>query len=125
MTFAQLVAALGDLAVDPAAVVGDGAHPVSGVAYDSRAVEPGHVFVALKGLKHDGLQFVPQAIARGAAVVVSEEPRAADAATPWIRVRDGRLALARLGAAMHGHPSREIPVVGVTGTNFERTIYAL
>lgn len=121
MTSAQLVAALGDLVVESASAEAAGARPISGVAYDSRAVEPGQVFVALKGLKHDGLQFVPQAVTRGAAIVVSEEPPTAGVPTPWIRVRDGRLALARLGAAVHGHPSREIPVVGVTGTNGKTT----
>ncbi len=118
MTPREVTAALGDLVVSadvPAMLA------VTGVAYDSRRVVPGTAFVALKGLKADGLDFVPQAIAKGASVVVSEQARPAGTAVPWIVVRDGRLSLALLGAAVHGHPSREMPVVGVTGTNGKTT----
>ena len=68
MTLADVTSALGDLvvAVDAADVT------VSSVAYDSRRVSTGAVFVALKGLKADGLDFVPQALAQGASLVVSE-----------------------------------------------------
>ena len=66
---------LGDLVVatDPA---GDRGRAVTGVAYDSRLVRPGAAFVALKGLKADGLDFVPEAVARGAGVVVKRR-------VPW------------------------------------------
>ena len=84
-------------------------------------MSPGAAFVAIRGEKADGVDFVPQAVARGAALVVAEAPSPAGAAVPWVQVRDGRLALALLGAAVAGHPSREIPVVGVTGTNGKTT----
>jgi UDP-N-acetylmuramoyl-L-alanyl-D-glutamate--2,6-diaminopimelate ligase len=118
VTLDDVVAALGTLVV---AVDGDRAAPTTGIAYDSRRVVPGTVFVALKGLKADGLDFVPQAVTLGASVVVSEQPRPASVQVPWVVVRDGRLSLALLGAAVHRHPSREIPVVGVTGTNGKTT----
>ena len=90
--------------------------------YDSRRVRPGAAFVAVRGEKADGVDFVPQALAAGA---VARRRRSslppADATGPWIQVRDGRLALALLGAEVAGHPSREIPVVGVTGTNGKTT----
>ncbi|MEP7117558.1 MAG: UDP-N-acetylmuramoyl-L-alanyl-D-glutamate--2,6-diaminopimelate ligase [Acidobacteriota bacterium] len=91
------------------------------VTCDSRHAVPGGVFVALRGLKADGLDFVPGAVANGATLIVSETPRPAQLSVPWLTVSDGRLALALLGAAVHGHPSREIPVVGVTGTNGKTT----
>jgi len=119
VTLPEVATALGDLVVSttPAAV----GTALRGVAYDSRQVTPGAVFVALRGLKADGLDFVPQALARGAGAVVTEAARPDGVTAPWIVVRDGRLALARLGAAVHGHPSREFPVIGVTGTNGKTT----
>ena len=81
----------------------------------------GAAFVAVRGEKADGADFVPQALARGAALIVAERPPAGEVEVPWVQVRDGRLALALLGAEVAGHPSREIPVVGVTGTNGKTT----
>ncbi len=117
MTLPDVTSALGDLVV----AVDAGEVTVSSVAYDSRRVSTGAVFVALKGLKADGLDFVPQALALGASLIVSEQARPAGMAVPWVTVRDGRTALAVLGAAIHGHPSREMPVVGITGTNGKTT----
>jgi UDP-N-acetylmuramoyl-L-alanyl-D-glutamate--2,6-diaminopimelate ligase len=93
--------------------------PCAGVTHDSRQVRPGMVFVALRGLKADGAQFAPQAIAAGAAAVVSESDGSAP--VPWITVKDARLALALLAAEYSGQPSRQMQVVGVTGTNGKTT----
>ena len=119
MTTRDALDALGGLVrasdgLDPAAAV-------TAVTCDSRRVARGGIFVALQGLKADGVAFVPEATANGASLIVSESPRPAHLAAPWITVSDGRLALALLGAAVHGHPSREIPVIGVTGTNGKTT----
>ena len=92
---------------------------VVGVTHDSREVKPGVIFVALRGLKLDGAAFVPAAVAAGAAVIVSEQPLTAR--VPTIVVRDARLALAYLAAEFYGHPSRQMQVVGVTGTNGKTT----
>ena len=94
---------------------------VTGIAYDSRAVKPGHVFVALKGLHADGVSFARQAIERGAIAIVSELPAPPDVALSWTTVRDARLALALLAAAFYHHPSAEMQVVGITGTNGKTT----
>ncbi|MFP5378946.1 MAG: UDP-N-acetylmuramoyl-L-alanyl-D-glutamate--2,6-diaminopimelate ligase, partial [Vicinamibacteria bacterium] len=94
---------------------------VASIAYDSRRVVPGSVFVALKGQKADGVAFAHQAIARGASAVVAEDPRPEGATGAWIHVRDARLAVALLGDAFYGHPSGEMQVVGVTGTNGKTT----
>jgi len=95
---------------------------VSGIAYDSRTVKPGDIFVALKGQHADGTAFVRQAIERGALAIVSEEPAPPDVHVPWVSVGDARLALAVIAGAFHRHPSREMQVVGITGTNGKTTI---
>ncbi len=96
-------------------------HPVneeaSGLAYDSRRVKSGNLFVALKGEKTDGNIFVDQAVARGAAIVVSEMPPPALLDRRWIQVRNGRQALARMSANFFGHPTRKLDLIGITGTN--------
>jgi UDP-N-acetylmuramoyl-L-alanyl-D-glutamate--2,6-diaminopimelate ligase len=93
----------------------------TGVTHDSRRVTPGTVFVALRGLKMDGAAFAPQAIAAGAAAIVSESAAQGPGAVPWITVPDARLALAYLAAEFNGHPSRQMQVVGITGTNGKTT----
>jgi UDP-N-acetylmuramoyl-L-alanyl-D-glutamate--2,6-diaminopimelate ligase len=98
-----------------------GAAAVGRVRYDSRRVEPGDVFVAIAGRHADGTKFAADAIARGAVAVVSELPAPAAAAAAWATVTDARLALARLADAVAGHPSGELRVVGVTGTNGKTT----
>jgi UDP-N-acetylmuramoyl-L-alanyl-D-glutamate--2,6-diaminopimelate ligase len=94
---------------------------VTGMAYDSRAVQPGNVFVALTGLHTDGALFVHQAIERGATAVVSEHPPLTGLGVPWTVVADARLALARLADVFYQHPSGEMQVVGITGTNGKTT----
>lgn len=94
---------------------------VTGIAYDSRRVEAGNVFVALRGQHADGTTFVSEAIARGAVVVVSQDPAPPSPAGTWTQVSDARLALACLAAVFHGDPSRKMNVVGITGTNGKTT----
>ena len=93
----------------------------SGIAYDSRRVSPGMVFVAVHGLKTDGIQFVSQAIAAGAAAIVAEQPAPSPSVVPWVVVTSARLALALLAAEFFEHPSRAMRVVGITGTNGKTT----
>jgi UDP-N-acetylmuramoyl-L-alanyl-D-glutamate--2,6-diaminopimelate ligase len=100
---------------------GDPARVVGGLAYDSRRVGPGSVFVAIRGFTTDGHLFLRDAVDRGAAAVVVEDPDLVPAGVPWVRVADTRLALARLSALFYGHPDRAFPVVGVTGTNGKTT----
>jgi UDP-N-acetylmuramoyl-L-alanyl-D-glutamate--2,6-diaminopimelate ligase len=123
MTWAHLRSALGASAFTETArsARSESDVTITGVAYDSRMVEPGAVFVALKGARADGTVFARQAIERGAAAIVSEQPEPSGAAVPWVVVPDARLALARLAAAYFGHPSTEMQVVGITGTNGKTT----
>lgn len=90
--------------------------PVTGIAFDSRAVRPGELFVAVPGFKRDGRDFVPQAVARGAVAVASEAPVPSCVAAR-IEVDNARAALADFAATFYGHPSRELTLVGVTGTD--------
>lgn len=104
---------------------GPGARTVAGLVYDSRRVQPGEVFVALKGLRSDGHDHLPQAIAQGAAALVVDAAWASENATdfgvPVFHAADTREALAWLAAEHYGHASRAMEVVGVTGTNGKTT----
>src|SRR5882757_9916504 len=96
--------------------------PVAGVEYDSRRMGPGKVFVAMKGETSDGNRFIDQAIAAGAAAIVTdsaaETPRAGVA---WAQVVHGRRALARLSANFYKRPAERIANTGITGTNGKST----
>ena len=94
---------------------------ISGITLDSRQVAAGFVFVAIRGLKMDGNRFVPDAIAQGAAAIVSALPGDAYPGTTWIQVADEREALAMLSANLYEHPARKLHAIGVTGTNGKTT----
>ena len=100
---------------------GDMGAGITGITLDSRQVLPGFVFVAIRGLKMDGNRFVPDAIARGAAAIVSALPGEVYPATAWIQVPEEREALAVMAANFHGHPARRLHSIGVTGTNGKTT----
>lgn len=92
-----------------------------GLAYDSRQVGPGFVFFAIKGFKHDGHDYISDAVDRGAVAVVVERDVAVPAGIRSFKVRDVREALALSAARFFGHPGRQLRVVGVTGTNGKTT----
>jgi UDP-N-acetylmuramoyl-L-alanyl-D-glutamate--2,6-diaminopimelate ligase len=95
---------------------GDPSARIVGIAFDSRRVRPGELFVAVPGLKRDGREFVPQAVAHGAVAVASEAP-VPDGPFSRVEVAAARPALAGLAAAFYQHPSRRLTLVGVTGTD--------
>jgi UDP-N-acetylmuramoyl-L-alanyl-D-glutamate--2,6-diaminopimelate ligase len=94
---------------------------VTGIAFDSRRVQPGELFVAIPGFKRDGREFIEQAVERGAAAVASEAPVPDVPTLARIEVASARAALADLAAAFYGHPSRQLALVGVTGTDGKTT----
>jgi UDP-N-acetylmuramoyl-L-alanyl-D-glutamate--2,6-diaminopimelate ligase len=95
---------------------------VTGVAYDSRKVLAGNLFVAVPGLKQDGRRYLGEALDRGAAAVVVEgDDPLAGSSTARVVVPSAREALARLADAFFAHPSRTLTVVGITGTNGKTT----
>ena len=105
-----------------ARILGDQDATVEGIAYDSRLVGPGDLFVALPGFHADGSSFIPDAVRRGAAAVVTQNPAAPiPEGTTRVQVPDARRALTDLSAAFYGYPARQLRVVGVTGTDGKTT----
>ncbi len=100
---------------------------VTAIVADSREVSAGACFVAIRGVNVDGHRFIPQALDAGASVIVGEDPpqEAWRARATYVRVPNSREALAHLAAAWHGHPSRHLLVVGVTGTDGKTTTSTL
>ncbi len=99
-----------------------GADGVEGVTHDSRLIEPGFAFVAIPGFKRDGAEFVSEALRRGATLVVAEhEIPGMPSSVPTAVVPDARGALAALACAVHGNPSEDMAVYGITGTNGKTT----
>ena len=92
---------------------------VSSLAYDNRSVTPGTLFFCVPGFTRDGHEFAPDAVARGAAALVVQ--RALELPVPQVRVADVRAAMAPAAAAFYGHPTRQLQVAGVTGTNGKTT----
>jgi UDP-N-acetylmuramoyl-L-alanyl-D-glutamate--2,6-diaminopimelate ligase len=94
---------------------------ISGLAYNSKAVRPGYLFAALPGAARNGLDFVAEALANGAAAVLSAWPKPPAVDAVWIQVADAREALALAAANFFGHPSEGMKVIGVTGTKGKTT----
>jgi UDP-N-acetylmuramoyl-L-alanyl-D-glutamate--2,6-diaminopimelate ligase len=95
------------------------------VRYDSRRVEPGDLFVCISGQMADGNDFIPEALRRGAAALLTDQAPLLPADAPEVAVvltADCRLALAQAAANLYGEPSRELHLVGVTGTNGKTTV---
>ena len=99
---------------------GDGTLTVCDVTHDSRQAAPGHLFVAIRGGRFDGHAYVGQAGERGARAALVE--RFIPGPLPQVRVADTRRALGPAAALVHGDPTRELEVVGVTGTNGKTTV---
>src|SRR5256885_8203408 len=95
---------------------------VAGIAYDSRRVTPGMLFVAIPGQNTDGHEYIQTALDRGAAAVVCERNGVIPPGATKIKVKDVRDALARLAAAFYENPSSKLKVIGVTGTNGKTTV---
>jgi UDP-N-acetylmuramoyl-L-alanyl-D-glutamate--2,6-diaminopimelate ligase len=100
---------------------GDQTAEVTDVSHDSRRAGPGSLFVAVRGELFDAHKFIPQVIAQGALGVISELDKPADFKGSWLRVRNIRRAMALAAAEAHRHPSRELQLVGITGTNGKTT----
>jgi UDP-N-acetylmuramoyl-L-alanyl-D-glutamate--2,6-diaminopimelate ligase len=105
-----------------ARVTGDPDVSIQGISYDSRLVKAGDLFVALPGFHQDGAAFIADAVRRGAAAVVTENPAATvPEGVSLVLVPGVRRALTDLSAAFFGYPGRDIRVVGVTGTDGKTT----
>jgi UDP-N-acetylmuramoyl-L-alanyl-D-glutamate--2,6-diaminopimelate ligase len=101
-------------------IVGSVDRPVENIAYDSRRVQRHTMFVALRGEKADGHQFIGHAIDKGASVIVAEREEK-DPRVTCLVVENTRTALADFSAAFYGHPARKLKLAAVTGTNGKTT----
>ncbi|MFN3372164.1 MAG: Mur ligase domain-containing protein, partial [Chloroflexus sp.] len=105
-------------------VIGDLSVPIRSLVYDSRRVEPGSLFVAIRGQHSDGHHFIFQALSRGAAALVVDQrywQGPAPAGVPVVVVADSRVVLAPLAAAFYDNPGRELITIGITGTKGKST----
>ena len=99
---------------------------ISALEYDSRRVESGSCFFAVRGTASDGHNFIPAAIERGASAIVCEElPADINEAVAYVVVEDTNVAMAAMAAAYYDHPTEELKLVGVTGTNGKTTTATL
>src|SRR5256886_11616969 len=113
---------LSDIArITGASLNGDSAVVVTDVTHDSRQAGKGSLFAAVRGELFDAHKFIPQVIKQGAAGVLSELERPADFTGAWIQVEYVRRAMALAAAEVHHYPSRELNLVGITGTNGKTT----
>ena len=96
---------------------------IEAVAYDSRKVTEGSLFVAITGFASDGNRFIPMALEKGAAVVVTAKKPAQD--VPYVLVDNDRYALAMIGTNFYGHPAKSMTMIGVTGTNGKTSVTLL
>ncbi|MFN8150126.1 MAG: UDP-N-acetylmuramoyl-L-alanyl-D-glutamate--2,6-diaminopimelate ligase [Solirubrobacterales bacterium] len=99
---------------------GDGSTEITDLAFDSSRVEPGTLFFCVRGMTSDGHRFAPDAVAAGAAALVVDH-ELGDLDVPQVLVEDTRRAMAPLAARFFGDPSRELRMVGITGTNGKTT----
>src|SRR5216684_741553 len=115
---------LEDLArgVPGAVIEGRGDAEVSGIAYDSRRVKTGDLFVAVTGIRADGHAFAADAVGAGAVAVAVERPVNLPPGTPVLKLPSTRSGLAEIAAEFYGRPSRHLYVAGVTGTDGKTTV---
>ncbi len=92
----------------------------TGIAYDSRKVTKGDLFISLVGRNFDGHEFIKDAISKGAVGAVVSKP--VDAKIPLLLVEDTRTSMASISAHFYGHPSEKLNIIGVTGTNGKSTV---
>ena len=88
---------------------------IAGISYDSRAVEPGQLFVAVTGFAADGHRFIPMAVEKGAAAVLCQTPPEGE--IPYVQVENTRSALALASANFFGRPAEKMKFIGITRTN--------
>ncbi len=96
---------------------------IEAVAYDSRKVTEGSLFVAITGFASDGNRFIPMALDKGAAVIVTAKKP--ESGIPYVLVENDRYALAMIGTNFYGHPAASMTMIGVTGTNGKTSVTLL
>ncbi|MBE7021647.1 MAG: UDP-N-acetylmuramoyl-L-alanyl-D-glutamate--2,6-diaminopimelate ligase [Ruminococcaceae bacterium] len=97
---------------------------ITGIAYDSRRVKPGSLFVCIKGYVTDGHSYIENARKNGAAAILAQD-EVPDVGLPILYAQDTRKALAQVSAAFYDHPEKKLKLVAVTGTNGKTTVTTL
>ena len=112
--------------VKSADIIGDGNVDITGVNIDSRRIQPGHLFVAVRGTQVDGHSFIPKAIEQGAVAVLCEDvPAVQTEGVTFVKVASTEAAVGLVATMFYGDPSTKLQLVGVTGTNGKTTIATL
>lgn len=108
--------------IDPIFVEGNLDISITGIAYDSRNVLPGNLFVCIEGFNTDGHKYIAQALENGATALIVQKEVLYPVQVTLVRVSDSRLALAQVSAAFYDFPAEKLNILGVTGTNGKTTI---
>ncbi|MBQ8714165.1 MAG: UDP-N-acetylmuramoyl-L-alanyl-D-glutamate--2,6-diaminopimelate ligase [Prevotella sp.] len=112
--------------VKPLCIIGDDQIDITGVNIDSRKIEKGHLFVAIKGTQTDGHKFIPKAVELGATAVLCEDlPEEKAAGITYIQVPSTENAVGPIATVFFGEPSQKLKLIGVTGTNGKTTVATL
>ena len=113
-------------AIQPVQVTGDSKIEITGVNIDSRLVEAGQLFMAMRGTQTDGHAYIPAAIQKGATAILCEDiPEEPVAGITYIQVKDSEDAVGKIATTFYGNPTSQFELVGVTGTNGKTTIATL
>lgn len=112
--------------IKPVAIKGDDGVDITGVNINSRLIEKGHLFVAMKGTQVDGHRFIANAVESGAVAVLCEDMPAEPAeGVTYVQVESTEDAVGKVATMFYGEPSKKLKLVGVTGTNGKTTIATL
>ena len=113
-------------AIQPVQVTGESDIEITGINIDSRLVEAGQLFMAMRGTQADGHAYIPTAIEKGAVAVLCEDmPEEPVAGITYIQVKDSEDATGKIATTFYGDPTSKMELVGVTGTNGKTTIATL
>ena len=112
--------------VTPQTIIGNQEVDITGVNIDSRKIETGHLFVAIKGTQTDGHRFIPKALELGAVAVLCEDlPEELQSGVTYVQVASTEESVGPVATVFYGEPSKQLKLVGVTGTNGKTTIATL
>ena len=111
--------------IKPVEIIGNADIDITGINIDSRKIESGHLFVAMRGTQVDGHQFIPKAIEKGAAAVLCEEIAEPVEGITYVKVVDCEDSVGPVATTFYGDPTSKLKLVGVTGTNGKTTIATL